>query len=82
MTDPLLVIPSGGWAVEDLDALPESHYRYELTDGALTVSPSPSSLHQAAADLPCPSRVFRLERRQVPRRWRSGRGPARRLTAR
>jgi len=49
MTDPLLVIPSGGWTVEDLDALPESHYRYELTDGALTVSPSPSSLHQAVA---------------------------------
>ncbi|HET9257407.1 MAG TPA: Uma2 family endonuclease, partial [Pseudonocardiaceae bacterium] len=26
---------------------PESNRRYELTDGALTVSPSPSSLHQA-----------------------------------
>jgi Uma2 family endonuclease len=49
MTDPLLVIPSGGWTVDDLDALPESHHRYELTDGALTVSPSPSSLHQAVA---------------------------------
>lgn len=49
MTDPLLVIPSGGWTVDDLDALPESHHRYELTDGALTVSPSPSSLHQALA---------------------------------
>ncbi|HWR46133.1 MAG TPA: Uma2 family endonuclease, partial [Pseudonocardiaceae bacterium] len=42
-------IPSGGWTVDDLDALPESHHRYELTDGALTVSPSPSSLHQAVA---------------------------------
>ncbi|MBV9142583.1 MAG: Uma2 family endonuclease [Pseudonocardiales bacterium] len=49
MPDALLVIPSGGWTVEDLDALPESHYRHELTDGALTVSPSPSSLHQAVA---------------------------------
>jgi Uma2 family endonuclease len=49
MTNALPVIPSGGWTVEDLDALPESHHRYELTDGALTVSPSPSSLHQAVA---------------------------------
>ncbi|MDQ3762195.1 MAG: Uma2 family endonuclease [Actinomycetota bacterium] len=48
MTDPLMV-PSGGWTVDDLDAFPESHHRYELTDGALTVSPSPSSLHQAVA---------------------------------
>lgn len=49
MTDALLVIPPGGWTVDDLDALPESHQRYELTDGAITVSPSPSSLHQAVA---------------------------------
>jgi Uma2 family endonuclease len=49
MTDALVVIPSGGWTVADLDALPESHHRHELTDGALTVSPSPSSLHQAVA---------------------------------
>ncbi len=49
MTDSLLVMPSGGWTVKDLDALPESHHRHELTDGALTVSPSPSSLHQAVA---------------------------------
>jgi Uma2 family endonuclease len=49
MTDALLVVPSGGWTVDDLDALPESHHRYELTDGALTVSPSPSSLHQVVA---------------------------------
>ncbi|HVE96334.1 MAG TPA: Uma2 family endonuclease [Pseudonocardiaceae bacterium] len=49
MTDALLTIPSGGWTVDDLDAFPESHHRYELTDGALTVSPSPSSLHQAVA---------------------------------
>jgi Uma2 family endonuclease len=49
VTDQLLVVPPGGWTVDDLDALPESHQRYELTDGALTVSPSPSSLHQAVA---------------------------------
>jgi Uma2 family endonuclease len=49
MTEPALTIPSGGWSVDDLDAFPESHHRYELTDGALTVSPSPSGLHQAVA---------------------------------
>jgi hypothetical protein len=49
MSEPLLTVPIGGWTVDDLDALPESHHRYELTDGALTVSPSPSSLHQAVA---------------------------------
>ena len=49
MTEPLLEIPAGGWTVDDLDAFPESNRRYELTDGALTVSPSPSSLHQALA---------------------------------
>ncbi|MGB6163882.1 MAG: Uma2 family endonuclease [Pseudonocardiaceae bacterium] len=49
MIDALLVVPSGGWTVDDLDALPESHHRYELTDGALTVSPSRSSLHQSVA---------------------------------
>jgi hypothetical protein len=46
MTEPLLEMPAGGWTVDDLDAFPESNRRYELTDGALTVSPSPSSLHQ------------------------------------
>jgi Uma2 family endonuclease len=49
MTEPVLTIPPGGWSVDDLDAFPESHHRYELTDGALTVSPSPSSLYQAVA---------------------------------
>lgn len=41
--------PAGGWTVEDLDRWPESQVRYELTDGALTVSPSPSSVHQAVS---------------------------------
>lgn len=44
-----LARPVDGWTVEHLDRWPESHVRYELTDGALTVSPSPSSLHQAIA---------------------------------
>ena len=47
--DELIAMPAGGWSVEHLDALPESHVRYELTDGALTVSPSPSSVHQSVA---------------------------------
>ncbi|MBA2324223.1 MAG: Uma2 family endonuclease [Pseudonocardiales bacterium] len=41
--------PPDGWTVDDLDAMPVSNHRYELTDGALTVSPSPSSLHQVFA---------------------------------
>lgn len=47
--EPLVAIPPGGWTVEDLDALPVGNYRYELTDGALSVVPPPSSLHQALA---------------------------------
>ena len=41
--------PPGGWTVEDLDAMPVSNYRHELTDGALSVSPSASSLHNIFA---------------------------------
>ncbi|SHN34341.1 Uma2 family endonuclease [Cryptosporangium aurantiacum] len=45
---PILSIrmPVGGFTVADLLAMPEYPYRIELTDGALTVSPSPSGLHQ------------------------------------
>jgi Uma2 family endonuclease len=46
-----IAVPPDGWTVDDLDSWPESHRRYELTDGALTVSPSPSSLHQAVSGL-------------------------------
>jgi Uma2 family endonuclease len=46
-----IAVPPGGWTVEQLDTWPESHVRYELTDGALTASPSPSSLHQAVSIL-------------------------------
>jgi Uma2 family endonuclease len=46
-----IAVPAGGWTVDQLDTWPESHVRYELTDGALTVSPSPSSLHQAVSGL-------------------------------
>ena len=44
-----LARPADGWTIEDLDSWPESHVRYALTDGALTVSPSLSSLHQAVS---------------------------------
>jgi Uma2 family endonuclease len=49
VTEEPIRVPPGGWTVDDLDALPESHHRYELTDGTLSVSPSPSSLHQVVA---------------------------------
>ena len=41
--------PPGGWTTDDLDELPEDGHRYELIDGALIVSPSPTSLHQKLA---------------------------------
>lgn len=46
MSEPLLATPADGWTTDDLDQLPVSNYRYELTDGALTVPPSPTGLHQ------------------------------------
>jgi Uma2 family endonuclease len=44
-----LEVPKGGFTVADLHAMPESHHRIELTDGALTLSPSASSTHQFMA---------------------------------
>jgi Uma2 family endonuclease len=49
VAEPLIDIPLGGWTVDDLDKLPADNHRYELTDGALIVSPSPSNLHQKLA---------------------------------
>lgn len=50
MTEALLdAMPAGGWTTDDLDRMPVSNIRYELTDGAMTVSPSPSNLHQSIA---------------------------------
>ena len=40
---------------KDLDAMPEDGHRYELIDGVLVVSPSPSWRHQRAV-----GRLFRL----------------------
>ncbi|HLI37971.1 MAG TPA: Uma2 family endonuclease [Streptosporangiaceae bacterium] len=44
-----LEAPPDGWTTDDLDALPESHQRHELIDGALVVSPSPTNMHQTIA---------------------------------
>jgi Uma2 family endonuclease len=46
MSEALVNVPVGGWTTADLDELPETNRRYELTDGAMTVSPSPTNLHQ------------------------------------
>lgn len=37
---------SGEWTADDLDALPDDGFRYELVDGVLLVSPSPTYPHQ------------------------------------
>jgi Uma2 family endonuclease len=47
----MLVPPIGGWSTRDLDAWPVSNRRCQLTDGALTVLPSLSGLHQAVVML-------------------------------
>ncbi|MGH3500065.1 MAG: Uma2 family endonuclease, partial [Nocardioidaceae bacterium] len=57
-----LPTPAQGWTTDDLDALPESHRKLELIDGALIGSPSPTSIHQSlilrlgsALDASCPA---------------------------
>ena len=40
-----------GWTVGDLDRLPEDHHRYELIDGVLHVTPSPSDEHQEVGNM-------------------------------
>lgn len=59
------VPPSDGWTTDDLDAQPEDGVRRELLDGALLVSPSPSSVHQVIAarllialEQTCPDHLF------------------------
>jgi hypothetical protein len=44
-------VPRDGWSTDHLDAWPVSQRRYELTDGALTVWPSLSALHQKVCAL-------------------------------
>jgi Uma2 family endonuclease len=46
----MTVMPRGAaeWTVDDLDLLPDDGLQYELLDGLLLVSPSPSNRHQRA----------------------------------
>jgi len=39
---------SGEWTVEALETLPDNGLRYEILDGTLLVTPSPTPRHQAA----------------------------------
>ncbi|MFI7546419.1 Uma2 family endonuclease [Actinoplanes sp. NPDC049599] len=57
--------PADGWTVDDLYALPDDGVRRELIDGALHVSPSPTSVHQVIAmrlgvllEQTCPEHLF------------------------
>lgn len=43
-----LVIDRERWSRADLDTLPDDGHRYEIIDGALVVTPSPSMPHQDA----------------------------------
>ena len=57
--------PPGDWTSDDLDRFPEDGIRREIIDGALHVTPSPSSVHQAlsgflfyALSSSCPEHLF------------------------
>jgi len=44
----MTTMPWNDWTVDDLDALPDDGFRYELVDGVLLVSAAPSDEHQIA----------------------------------
>lgn len=45
----MALMPRGAdWTVDDLERIPDDGLRYELLDGLLIVSPSPSHVHQRA----------------------------------
>ena len=50
-----------GWTVADLDRIPEDNHRYELIDGVVHVTPSPSDEHQEAGNV-----LWALLRAAVP----------------
>lgn len=41
-------LPTNGWTVDKLSALPDDSHRYEIIDGELVVTPSPTRVHQRA----------------------------------
>lgn len=41
-------LPRTGWVYEDLQTIDDDRHRYEIIDGELFVSPSPSTAHQRA----------------------------------
>jgi Uma2 family endonuclease len=47
MTEPLSHV--GPWTTDDLAGLPDDGQRYEIIDGSLIVSPTPSTTHQLVA---------------------------------
>jgi Uma2 family endonuclease len=50
--EPIEQVPyAQGWTVADLDRLPEGNHRYELIDGVVHVTPSPSDEHQEAGNV-------------------------------
>lgn len=61
--------PPGGWTTDDLDELPEDGHRYELIDGVLIVSPSPTFSHQKLA-----SRIETALEASCPPEWAVGQG--------
>ncbi|MEZ0492770.1 Uma2 family endonuclease [Kineococcus sp. TBRC 1896] len=65
MSDDAVSVLRREWVFEDLLALPDDGYRYEILDGQLTVTPPPSVLHQDVIDN---LRTVLLGR--VPEQWR------------
>jgi len=63
MTAALPVPARNDWTAEDLDNLPDS-YRYEIVDGALIMTPSPTTQHQELAHV-----LTAFVRAVVPRGW-------------
>jgi Uma2 family endonuclease len=61
VTDTLGHRPDGWWTIDDLSQLPDDGMRYELVDGSLLVSPSPTPRHGEVLFL-----LRRLLDRQAP----------------
>ena len=63
MTAALPIPQRNDWTAEDLDNLPDN-YRYEIVDGALIMTPSPTIEHQEIAHV-----LTEFLRRVVPPGW-------------